>query len=213
MRLLRAGELRRERAWLTWLDRAQGLPNSARPDEQTDVLYDTLNQSQPIEHPFDPQRVLGQPRVFTGIVGSANIVLKDSGKRDALRDQHSVKAIEMEGSGVADAAWQLSRGFLVVRGICDYCDTHKNDVWQEYAAAVAAAYTRGLIASMPAEGDEDLPESNPKSPGKIVCAEHVEKQQIIQGNYYEIHGDGNVLGDNLGNVTVTKTTTALDPEV
>lgn len=40
-------------------------------------------------------------------------------------------------------------GYLVVRGICDYCDSHKNDDWQQYAAIVAAAYTRALIESMP----------------------------------------------------------------
>lgn len=213
VRLLRAGELRRERAWLKWLDRAQVLPNSARPDDKTDVLYDTLDQTKPIAHPPDPQRVPGQPRVFTGIIGSANIVLKDPVKRDALREQHHVKAIEMEGSGVADAAWQLSRGFLVVRGICDYCDTHKNDIWQEYAAAVAAAYTRGLIASMPADGDEELPTSTAKSQPKSHYAEHVERQTIVNGPYYEIHSEATVLGDNYGSVTVAKTTTSLDPEV
>lgn len=57
----------------------------------------------------------------------------------------------MEASGVADAGWDKNIGFLVVRGICDYCDTKKNDVWQQYAAIVAAAYTRALIESIPAE--------------------------------------------------------------
>lgn len=37
---------------------------------------------------------------------------------------------------------------LVVRGICDYCDSHKNDEWQEYAAAVAAGCTKALIESI-----------------------------------------------------------------
>jgi nucleoside phosphorylase len=55
----------------------------------------------------------------------------------------------MEGSGIADATWNLEKGSMVVRGTCDYCDTHKNDVWQEYAAAVAAGYTRALIESIP----------------------------------------------------------------
>jgi nucleoside phosphorylase len=34
---------------------------------------------------------------------------------------------------------------LVIRGICDYCDTHKNDQWQRYAAATAAAYAKELL--------------------------------------------------------------------
>ncbi len=34
---------------------------------------------------------------------------------------------------------------LVVRGICDYSDSHKNDRWQRYAAAAAAAYAKELL--------------------------------------------------------------------
>ena len=36
-------------------------------------------------------------------------------------------------------------------GICDYCDSHKNDDWQKYASIVAAAYTRALIETMPVQ--------------------------------------------------------------
>ena len=38
---------------------------------------------------------------------------------------------------------------LVVRGICDYADTHKNKQWQDYAAATAAAYTKELLSVVP----------------------------------------------------------------
>ena len=55
----------------------------------------------------------------------------------------------MESSGVADATWNHEIGYLVVRGICNYCDSNKGDDWQAYAAAVAAAYTRALLESMP----------------------------------------------------------------
>ena len=41
---------------------------------------------------------------------------------------------------------------IVVRGICDYADSHKNDVWQEYAAVTAAGFTKELLATVkPAE--------------------------------------------------------------
>ena len=39
---------------------------------------------------------------------------------------------------------------LVIRGICDYSDTHKNKRWQHYAAATAAAYAKELLLTMPA---------------------------------------------------------------
>jgi aromatic ring-opening dioxygenase LigB subunit len=34
---------------------------------------------------------------------------------------------------------------LVIRGICDYADTHKNKEWQGYAAMTAAAYAKDLL--------------------------------------------------------------------
>jgi hypothetical protein len=38
---------------------------------------------------------------------------------------------------------------LVVRGICDYADSHKNKLWQGYAAAMAAAYAKELLSVIP----------------------------------------------------------------
>ena len=38
---------------------------------------------------------------------------------------------------------------LVIRGICDYADTHKNKHWQPYAAATAAAYAKELLEIIP----------------------------------------------------------------
>ncbi len=64
----------------------------------------------------------------------------------------------MEGAGIADATWLSDKaGYLVVRGICDYCDSSKGDEWQAYAAAVAAAYTRALLEAIPCF-EEEIPE-------------------------------------------------------
>jgi nucleoside phosphorylase len=38
---------------------------------------------------------------------------------------------------------------LVIRGICDYSDSHKNKVWQGYAAMTAAAYAKDLLCRIP----------------------------------------------------------------
>jgi hypothetical protein len=40
---------------------------------------------------------------------------------------------------------------LVIRGICDYSDTHKHKLWQRYAAATAAAYAKELLEVIPEE--------------------------------------------------------------
>ena len=135
----------------------------ARPDAGTDVLAGDVG---PVPHPSDPKRREGQPRVFLGPIASANTLLKDSAKRDALRNQFSAKAVEMEGSGITDATWTHGIGYLVVRGICDYCDAHKNDTWQNYAAMAAAAYVRALLESMP--GTVPVPPS--LTPGATISA-------------------------------------------
>ena len=60
-----------------------------------------------------------------------------------------VYAVEMEASGIADTTWEMGTGYIVIRGICDYCDEYKNDDWQEYAALAAASYARDLIENLP----------------------------------------------------------------
>lgn len=38
---------------------------------------------------------------------------------------------------------------IVIRGICDYADSHKNKQWQGYAALAAASYTKELLSYIP----------------------------------------------------------------
>jgi hypothetical protein len=50
----------------------------------------------------------------------------------------------MEAAGLMDGL-----PTLVIRGICDYCDSHKQKEWQGYAALTAAAYVKWLLSAMP----------------------------------------------------------------
>jgi nucleoside phosphorylase len=118
-----------------------------RPPATEDVIHD---KGAVVAHPDDGRRQ-DHPRVHSGAIGTADTLLKDDVKRDDLRDRFGVRAIEMESSGLQSAAWSLGKDIFVVRGICDYCDENKNDVWQNYAAVVAAAYARALVEAMPAE--------------------------------------------------------------
>ena len=52
--------------------------------------------------------------------------------------------MEMEAAGLMD-----NFPCLVIRGICDYADSHKNDDWQGYAAVAAAAFAKELLLVMP----------------------------------------------------------------
>ncbi|RWA11114.1 hypothetical protein EKO27_g3988 [Xylaria grammica] len=45
----------------------------------------------------------------------------------------------------------------VVRGICDYSDSHKSKQWQKYASATAAAYAKELLSIIPTIGSEATP--------------------------------------------------------
>ena len=119
-----------------------------RPPTSTDVLYEG---DQIVAHPKDAQRRDGTPRIFSGTIAAADTLLKSAATRNTLRNQFGVRAVEMEASGVQNAAWHQGKDIFVVRGICDYCDAAKNDDWQKYAALVAAAYARVIVEAMPAD--------------------------------------------------------------
>lgn len=89
-------------------------------------------------------RPSSDPQFHYGTIGSANTVVKDAILRDQLRQDMNLMCIEMEAAGLMD-----SFPCLVVRGICDYADSHKNKKWQPYAAAVAAAYMKELLFTIP----------------------------------------------------------------
>ncbi|KAL8366738.1 hypothetical protein RB595_010547 [Gaeumannomyces hyphopodioides] len=93
--------------------------------------------------PRDVEEV-DDPAIFYGLIASANQVMKDATLRDRLADGENVLCFEMEAAG-------LMNHFpcLVVRGICDYSDSHKNKAWQGYAAMTAAAYTKDLLNRIP----------------------------------------------------------------
>ncbi|KAK2776656.1 nacht and ankyrin domain protein [Colletotrichum kahawae] len=80
------------------------------------------------------------PKVHYGLIASANQLVKDSKLRDKLATDHGVLCFEMEAAGLINHF-----PCLVVRGICDYSDSHKNKDWQGFAAMMAAAYTSDLL--------------------------------------------------------------------
>ncbi|KAJ5273735.1 Pfs NACHT and ankyrin domain protein [Penicillium angulare] len=81
-------------------------------------------------------------RVHYGLIASGNKVVKDAQSRDSLYKAFGghLLCVEMEAAG-------LMNDFpcIVIRGICDYADSRKEKTWQEYAAAVAAAYAKELL--------------------------------------------------------------------
>ncbi|KAL4906231.1 nucleoside phosphorylase domain-containing protein [Aspergillus multicolor] len=121
-----------------------GLP-AVYPGDNPDLLHDS--QSQPLERTPADRDLLG-PHVFYGIIASGNAVIKDASIRDGLAKQttgSSILCFEMEAAGLMNSCFPC----LVIRGISDYADAHKNDAWQAYAAAAAARYARDLLLAIP----------------------------------------------------------------
>ncbi|KIW67300.1 hypothetical protein PV04_06564 [Phialophora macrospora] len=131
-----------------------------RPDQDSDRLY----QSHVI-HPAsdesacatacgdDPGNLISRlkrteeednPAVHFGVIASANQLMKDALVRDKLASERGVLCFEMEAAGLMNRF-----PCLVVRGICDYSDSHKNKNWQGYAAMTAAAFARDLLYRIP----------------------------------------------------------------
>ena len=81
-----------------------------------------------------------QPAIHFGLVASGDWVLKSGVHRDLITAKEHVIAFEMEGSGVWD-----NFPTVVIKGVCDYADSHKSKQWQPYAAAVAAACTKAFL--------------------------------------------------------------------
>ncbi|GLA99041.1 hypothetical protein AtubIFM57143_007342 [Aspergillus tubingensis] len=125
----------------------------SHPGVEHDILFasdydhDTLREGSSCDGCDRSKLVRRQPRLSTaprihyGLIASGNNVMRDSKTRDKLRDKHGILCFEMEAAGIVD-----SFRSLVIRGICDYSDSHKNKVWQGYAAAAAAAYAKELLS-------------------------------------------------------------------
>jgi hypothetical protein len=84
------------------------------------------------------------PVIHYGLIGSANQVMRHGATRDKLRDEKNIICFEMEAAGLMDVF-----PCLVIRGICDYADSHKNKRWQPYAALTAAAYAKEVLLATP----------------------------------------------------------------
>jgi hypothetical protein len=89
-----------------------------------------------------------EPVIHYGLIASGNQVMKSATTRDAVARELNILCFEMEAAGLMD---QLP--CLVIRGVCDYCDSHKHKQWQRYAALTAAAYTRVLLGVVPLYND------------------------------------------------------------
>ncbi|KAI9765688.1 MAG: hypothetical protein M1840_007246 [Geoglossum simile] len=85
-----------------------------------------------------------KPVVHFGLVASGDTVMRSGQHRDGIACRGAQKpiAFEMEAAGVWDA---FPGNVVVIKGVCDYADSHKNKKWQRYAAVTGGAYMRAFL--------------------------------------------------------------------
>lgn len=86
-----------------------------------------------------------EPRLWFGTIASSNAVMKNGRMRDQALQEFDVLCFEMEAAGLMNDGFSC----LVIRGISDYADSHKNEAWQRYAALTAAACAKELLLQVP----------------------------------------------------------------
>lgn len=147
------------------LDRFAKHPKFKHPGLDKDVLFEASYHHDEQKNPLDcsgcdnEKLVKRVPRLsdemvyHQGTILSGDEVMKDPQKRDSLSERyHDAICFEMEAFGVME-----DTRCLVIKGISDYCDSHKNGSWQPYAAATAAAFAREILCKI-------RPHKGPRSP-------------------------------------------------
>ncbi|KAL9015118.1 MAG: hypothetical protein Q9173_000258 [Seirophora scorigena] len=94
----------------------------------------------------------GSFRFHQGTIASGGAVIQDGEMRDRLsRECNNARCLEMEAVGV-----NLNSRCLVIRGVADYADSHKNDVWKFIAAGNAAAFAKEFLLTIKGSGLKEL---------------------------------------------------------
>jgi nucleoside phosphorylase len=132
------------------------------------------------------ERSVDQPYVHFGNIASSNQLQISAVERNRVQREHDAICFEMEAAGVIN-----EYPCVVVRGICDYADSHKNKGWQNYAAATAAAYAKGLLSRIPAtDTTSSAPSgdwSTPQQSSNITNMTFGSNERGVQGR--DIHGN------------------------
>ncbi|KAG8627710.1 hypothetical protein KVT40_003583 [Elsinoe batatas] len=138
-----------------------------------------------------PNRDDTEPVIHYGIIASANQVVRDGVARERLRRDLNAMCLEMEASGLMD-----NFPCLVIRGICDYADSHKNKDWQPYAAATAAAYAKELLGVIAPEQVDEIPAAGGGGGGQPAEGNGRGGSRFIFNNHGSV---GNQVGEQTNN--------------
>jgi nucleoside phosphorylase len=151
---VRANELRGRSQLSTYASKLERITKFRRVKAGSDVLFEAAydhSGGQTCDRCSVDRQEARQPReseevvVHYGTIASGNQVMRSAAERDQVSAElGGVLCFEMEAAGLMN-----SFPCLVIRGICDYADSHKNKRWQPYAAATAAACAKEVLSVIP----------------------------------------------------------------
>ena len=151
---MRANHFRQRNNLPKHVSRLSHIPDFTRASAGPDILFRATYKhvgGRTCKMCSADQRVARQPPerenvvIHYGTIASGNQVMRDGTSRNIVSEElGGVLCFEMEAAG-------LTNNFpcLVIRGICDYADSHKNKKWQAYAAGTAAACAKEILLVMP----------------------------------------------------------------
>ncbi|KAF3197085.1 hypothetical protein TWF679_003598 [Orbilia oligospora] len=159
-------------------------------NEEENGSCESCNSGQRVSR---PDRDTTDPIIHYGVIASGNQVIKHAITRDRIGGELGAVCFEMEAAGLMD-----NFPCLVIRGICDYSDSHKNDRWQRYAAAVAAAtdilntiqqteYNR-LLDKLPCAQGAAFKSNDPSSNSRCLAGTRVELLEQINEWFRDANG-------------------------
>lgn len=90
---------------------------------------------------------LGNTISETWVIDSATI-------RNELGIDHEFDMLDVLCIEQKAAYFKTNVPYLLISGICDYADSHKNESWQDYATAVAVACAKGIVEYLPSQSIE-----------------------------------------------------------
>jgi hypothetical protein len=108
-------------------------------------------------------------------MASGDTVIKSGKHRDQIAEQDNVIAFEMEGAGV----FSYFPYGLVIKGVCDYADSHKHKRWQRYSAATAAAFTKSLLGGLDPAAERDEQGERPSLVSVLKAFHSTEERKTV----------------------------------
>jgi nucleoside phosphorylase len=190
---LRANHFRGKSRMSEFLSKLNGLLGFAREAAGVDILFESeynyeggvtcgkCNKNRLISRESRVQEVM----LHYGTIALGNQVMRDGAERDRVSiELGGVLCFEMEAAGLMN-----SFSCLVIRGICDYADSHKNKKWQLYAAGTAVACAKEVLLVIPTS--------------EIAKADTVEEtNKRVGGVSYTWNNHDSKIGEQVGTKTV-----------